>query len=252
MREAAAPAHRVHAPDQAAEPLEGLGRFDGRITAAQPGAGRDPQGCVMRRVCAREPVIRRGRPAQQGGRIAGDLRTRRGVGAQRQGRRGEHRHLSPSEFADEAVLLQDLRVAPASGTVDLGRHRAAFLEHDLEHPVLVGVQLQQPAVATQAHRIQCVEHGLWSQVGEGGQGLSGVGHSASCGFWGGPDILTGFPEIGGEACPCWSGRALDGAIDPSASPRGHRTSGSEGLWVCRTAVLRRSWLQGATPSERPS
>ena len=60
--------------------------------------------------------------------------------------------------AAKRVLLEDLRVAPAAGPVELGDDDPAVLQEDLEDAVLVGVQLQQPAVAAQADAVERVEH----------------------------------------------------------------------------------------------
>ena len=64
------------------------------------------------------------------------------------------------------MLFEDLRIAPAARPVELGDDDAAVLEKDLEDPVLVGIELDQPAVAAQADRVERVEDGIGSQAGE--------------------------------------------------------------------------------------
>ena len=56
------------------------------------------------------------------------------------------------ELQREAMLFEDLRVAPAPGAVELGHHRGAVFQQHLEHAVLVRVQLQQATVAAPARR----------------------------------------------------------------------------------------------------
>jgi len=56
------------------------------------------------------------------------------------------------------MLLEDLRVAPAARPVELGDDDLSVLEEHLEDPVLVGVELDEAAVAAQADGIEGVEH----------------------------------------------------------------------------------------------
>lgn len=51
------------------------------------------------------------------------------------------------QFEAEAVLLQDLLVAPAVGAVEFGDKRGALFDSNLVDPVLVAVQGQDPPVA---------------------------------------------------------------------------------------------------------
>jgi hypothetical protein len=62
------------------------------------------------------------------------------------------------ERLGEGVLLEDLRVAPAPGAVELDDHRGGVVEADLVDPVLVAVQRQQPAVHRQPDGFDGVEH----------------------------------------------------------------------------------------------
>ena len=75
----------------------------------------------------------------------------RSSGAGLQHQRRHHRHLGRGEFEREGVFLDDLRVAPAARAVELGDHRTAVFQEDLEDAVFVGVELQDAAVAAQAH-----------------------------------------------------------------------------------------------------
>ena len=65
------------------------------------------------------------------------------------------------------MLLEDLRIAPAPGAIELGDDDPAVLEEGLEDAVLVGVQLQHPAVAAQADAVERIEHRGRRQVGVG-------------------------------------------------------------------------------------
>ena len=65
------------------------------------------------------------------------------------------------------MLFQDLRIAPAPGPIELGHHHAPIFQKHLEDAVFIRVQLQQPAVAAQAHGIEGIEHRFRSQAGEG-------------------------------------------------------------------------------------
>jgi hypothetical protein len=69
------------------------------------------------------------------------------------------------QLGGEAVLFEDLRVAPTSGTVELGDDDATAFEKDLEDAVLVRVELDQPAVAAPAGGVERIEDGARRQVG---------------------------------------------------------------------------------------
>ena len=78
------------------------------------------------------------------------------------------------------MLLQDLRVTPATGSVELGHHHTAVFQEHLEDAVLVRVELDQSAIAAQADRIECIQHGLGGEAGIGCfSGGWHVGHGAS-------------------------------------------------------------------------
>ena len=53
------------------------------------------------------------------------------------------------QLRGERVLLLDLRVAPAPGTIDLEHHRAAVVAADAIDAVLIAVQGEQPAIGLQ-------------------------------------------------------------------------------------------------------
>ena len=72
------------------------------------------------------------------------------------------------KLSGKGVFFKDLRVGPAAGPVELDHDRIAGLQEDLVNPVLVGVELQQAAVAPQAHGVQCAEHLLGFQGGVAG------------------------------------------------------------------------------------
>ena len=80
------------------------------------------------------------------------------------------RDLAAHELGGEGVLLEDLGIAPAARSVELGDDDAAAFEEDLEDAVLVGVELDQPAVAAKADTIERVEHGARREVGVGHEG----------------------------------------------------------------------------------
>ena len=101
-------------------------------------------------------------PGRQGGRLAVQLQACR-VGVSRQDQGRHHGDFGFGQLEREAVLFNDLRITPARGPVELGHHRAAVFEEDLEHAVFVRVQLQDTAVATQAHGVQGIEHVLRCQ-----------------------------------------------------------------------------------------
>src|SRR5882762_11545731 len=67
-------------------------------------------------------------------------------------------NLALGELVREGVLLVDLGVAPAAGTVELGDHHRAVLEPDLVHAILVAVETEQAPIRTQARGGDPVEH----------------------------------------------------------------------------------------------
>ena len=155
LGEAAARAHRVQPADEAAQAHEHRVVFEfGRApgTARRHGiavqtVGRGAQGQGVRSTV--------GQQAHIVGRCVDDARR-------------HHRHLGGVEFQRKRMLFDDLRIAPATAPVELCDHRVAVFEHHLEHPVLIGVELQDAPIAAQTDVIQCVEHLGWCQVGIAG------------------------------------------------------------------------------------
>ena len=83
--------------------------------------------------------------------------------------------ISPlNELGRERVFLEDLRIAPAPGPIELGDDDPAAFEEDLEDAVLVRVELDQPAVALEADGVERVEDAAWRQVGVGGRSAGRV------------------------------------------------------------------------------
>ncbi len=89
------------------------------------------------------------------------------------GRCGDHRQFACGEFTHELVLLNDLRVAPALRTVELGHHRfgagcaLVFFQIDLIDAVFIAVESEHAPVAAQADALECVEYGIGRQSGIG-------------------------------------------------------------------------------------
>jgi hypothetical protein len=82
------------------------------------------------------------------------------VGVERAARdvaRRHGRHLGVGELANERMLLADLRVAPAAGTVELDDDRRAVVEHRLVDAVLVAPERDQAAVAANADGLEGIE-----------------------------------------------------------------------------------------------
>ena len=155
-------AHGVDAADQPAQALESLGGFDVRVAPTQPGTHADPV-----RIAAL------GVPVQQGVRRAGDPGASRGWRQQAHGQRRHHGHFGRGELQGEAMLFVDLRIAPAPGAVELRHHRATVLQHQAKHPVLVGIELQDAAVAAQADGVQGLEHRVGGQAAVASVGRRG-------------------------------------------------------------------------------
>jgi hypothetical protein len=84
--------------------------------------------------------------------------------------RRRHRQLRRREFEGERMLLDDLRVAPAPGAVELRDHRIRaaarvrerqrLFESDAIDAVLVAVQGEQAPVDGKASAFHRVEHGI--------------------------------------------------------------------------------------------
>jgi hypothetical protein len=146
-------AHRVQSADEAAEPLQHLRVVElGSVARAARIHREAEHGAV---------VI----PAGQGRRVAdAPQRLDRRVGRRLQRLRCNDRDLLLRELQREAVLFEDLRIAPARRPVELGHRGRAVFQHHLEHAVLVRVELQDAPVAAQADALQRVEHALRRQA----------------------------------------------------------------------------------------
>jgi hypothetical protein len=81
--------------------------------------------------------------------------------------RGHDRDLVRVQLRREGVLLEDLRIAPARGAIELGDDGGSFLQPDLIDAVLVAVERQEPAVASQAQRVHGVQHDVRCEPGIG-------------------------------------------------------------------------------------
>jgi hypothetical protein len=156
VHEGPAPAHRVQAADEAADAFERAGCIELGLAAGT--ARRD-------RVAVRAAAGERRGVAEQLGRVIGRVisRTLARFAALQHERRHD-RHLRLGELEREGVFFEDLRVAPAPRPIELGHHRAAVFEKELEDAVLVGVELQDAAVAAKAHRIERLQHLLGREV----------------------------------------------------------------------------------------
>ena len=130
MAERAGTAYQVDASDEAAQPFEDLAIVQFRRA---PAAAR----------------VHREREA---------VGVEQGLAAQLEGR--HHGHLGLEQLAREPVLLEDLRVAPAAGAIELGDHQPGTLvglDADLVHAVLVAVEREEAAVAAQAGGVDRIE-----------------------------------------------------------------------------------------------
>ena len=71
------------------------------------------------------------------------------------------------------MLLDDLCVAPALRPIELGDDDSAVLQEHLEYAVLVGIELQQSAIAAQADGVERIENTVGGERCEGGR--TGIG-----------------------------------------------------------------------------
>ena len=94
-----------------------------------------------------------------------------------------HGHLGGGQLGGEGVFFQDLRIAPAARAIELGDGNATVLQVHLQHPVLVGVQLQQPAVGLEAGQEQRLQHAGGVQRGVGGVVHRGMVRPAALTRW---------------------------------------------------------------------
>ena len=129
-------AQGVDASDEAADPFKRLAVFELRRAPAAAWIHRETESarCVQRLAIDRE--------------------------------RRDHRNLALGELERERVLLENLRVGPACGAIELCDHRRRRVrrpfrfEPDLVDAVLVAVQREQPPVAREARARKRVEHGV--------------------------------------------------------------------------------------------
>ncbi len=89
--------------------------------------------------------------------------------ATRQGQRRHRRDLGRGQFGHERMLLEDLRVAPAAGAVELGDDEPGaavdVLDARLEHAVLVAVECEQRARGHEPDAVQRIQHHVGRQAG---------------------------------------------------------------------------------------
>ena len=80
-----------------------------------------------------------------------------------QPQRPDHRDFRVHQLLREAVLLKDLRFAPALGPVKLGNHGATVLQLRLVNPVFVRRKRGEPTVAPQANGFEGVQNQIGRQ-----------------------------------------------------------------------------------------
>ena len=136
-----APAHGMQAADEAPQ-LAQRGRcFEFRLAACTAHRHRKAMGAVRGAMQGQRGwIAKQGQP----------LRVRGGTERQRR----YHRHLGRSQLQRKGVFLDDLRVMPSPRPVELGHHGLTVFQEHLEDPVLVRVELQHTAIATQPYRVQ--------------------------------------------------------------------------------------------------
>ncbi len=79
--------------------------------------------------------------------------------------RRNDRDLRAREFERELVLLEDRRVGPALGAIELHDDRGAVLAADLVDPILVTVERQHAAVAAMPERLDRTDDDVGRQRG---------------------------------------------------------------------------------------
>ena len=92
-------------------------------------------------------------PREQGEAKAGVFEQRRAVARERR----HHRHLMFGQLQAELVLLEDRRIAPAGGAVELGDQRFGILDAHLVDAVLIAVERQYTGVAEKAEAFHGIE-----------------------------------------------------------------------------------------------
>lgn len=148
LRECALPADGVNAADEAAKPFQDANAVQLRVLPTAPGIDRE----------AMSGEDMQGPPLQR--------------------ERGDHRHFVRGELGDERVLLVDLRVALAQGSIELdhdGRRDVAMHEVDA---ILVAAEGQQPPVSAHADVVERIEDAARRQVGLGRGGGGILWHTA--------------------------------------------------------------------------
>ena len=154
----------VQPADEAAEPAPHFSVLE--LGSATGAALADAEAVDRARLGAQS------RQRRAGARDGVDVRRAR---VERERDRRRHGNLALHQLGGEGVLLEDLRIAPATGAIELGDDDPAAFEEDLEDAVLVRVQLDQPAVALQADGVERVEDATRREVGVRGRAGGGFG-----------------------------------------------------------------------------
>ena len=121
-------ADRVDAADEASHPLERLAAVELRRPAALPREQREAQVAMVMQ------------------------------GFTGQAQRRNDRQLAPGELGRKCMLLEDGRIAPAAGAIELRDERRAFVEVHLIAAVLVAVAREQPSIRAKPARLERVEY----------------------------------------------------------------------------------------------
>jgi hypothetical protein len=87
--------------------------------------------------------------------------------------RRHHRNFALGQFLGKSVLLQNLRVRPAIGAVELGDQRRAFVHADLINAVFIAVEGKLAAIGTQTETFNGIEHAVRRELGIG-MGHAGI------------------------------------------------------------------------------
>ena len=80
--------------------------------------------------------------------------------------RCDHGNLVRRQLRRKGMLLDDGRVPPATGPVELGDHGLAALDSDLVDPILVAVESQHAPVAAIVEDLECVQYRFRRQAGK--------------------------------------------------------------------------------------
>ena len=134
MRECAAPTDRVNAAEKAPHPFQYLGVVE--------------FGCAS--AAART----------QAESIAGEFV--QGLAADGEWR--DHRDFALRQFQGEGVFLENLRIAPAPRTIELGNDGFILFNADLVDPVFVTVERQHPAIDTKTGAFDGIEQHIRRQI----------------------------------------------------------------------------------------